>query len=88
MLNSFMHFLIVGLIAVAALALYRAFVGPSVLDRVLSINLITSVAVLLILINSYLYQSPHYIDVALVLVLGSFIGTVCVLKFLSTGKLL
>ncbi len=88
MLNSFLQFLIVGLVAVAALALYRAFVGPSVIDRVLSINLVTSEVVALILIYSYLHRSTHYIDVALVLVLGSFIGTVCVLKLLSEGKLI
>ena len=64
MLNSFLQFLIVGLVAVAALALYRAFVGPSVIDRVLSINLVTSEVVALILIYLYLHRSTHYIDVA------------------------
>ncbi len=88
MLDSFLQFLIVGLIVVAALALYRAFIGPSIIDRVLSINLVTSEVVALILIYSYLHGSSHYIDVALVLVLGSFIGTVCVLKLLSEGKLI
>lgn len=85
---SFLNVLIIGLVVVAAAALYRAFVGPSTIDRVLSINLVTSEVVALILIYSYLHRSPHYIDVALVLVLGSFIGTICVLKLLSEGKLL
>ena len=88
MLHSFLQLLIIGLVAVAALALYRAFVGPSVIDRVLSINLVSSEVVALILIYSYLHHSPHYIDVALVLVLGSFIGTLCILKLLSAGKLI
>lgn len=88
MLASFLNVLIIGLVVVAAAALYRAFVGPSTIDRVLSINLVTSEVVALILIYSYLHRSPHYIDVALVLVLGSFIGTICVLKLLSEGKLL
>ncbi|NLA11080.1 MAG: cation:proton antiporter [Firmicutes bacterium] len=85
---SFLNVLIIGLVVVAAAALYRAFFGPSTIDRVLSINLVTSEVVALILIYSYLHRSPHYIDVALVLVLGSFIGTICVLKLLSEGKLL
>lgn len=85
---SFLNVIVVGLVVVAAAALYRALVGPSTIDRVLSINLVTSEVVALILIYSYLHRSPHYIDVALVLVLGSFIGTVCVLKLLGDGKLL
>ncbi|HOB28578.1 MAG: monovalent cation/H+ antiporter complex subunit F [Dethiobacteria bacterium] len=88
MLASFLNFLVIGLVVVAAVALYRAFVGPTAIDRVLSINLVTSEVVALILIYSYLHSSTHYIDVALVLVLGSFIGTICVLKLLSEGKLI
>ena len=88
MLASFLNVLVVGLVVVAAAALYRALVGPTTIDRVLSINLFTSEVVALILIYSYLHGSAHYIDVALVLVLGSFIGTVCVLKLLSEGKLI
>lgn len=85
---SFLNVLVIGLVVVAAVALYRAFIGPSTIDRILSINLVTSEVVALILIYSYLHQSAHYIDVALVLVLGSFIGTICVLKLLSEGKLI
>ena len=50
MLASFLNVLIIGLIIVAAAALYRAFVGPTTIDRVLSINLVTSEVVALILI--------------------------------------
>ena len=52
MLASFLNVLVIGLVVVAAVALYRAFVGPTAIDRVLSINLVTSEVVALILIYS------------------------------------
>jgi multicomponent Na+:H+ antiporter subunit F len=80
--------MIIALVGVALLAMYRALVGPSVLDRVVAINIIATEVVMIILIFAFLDRSVHYIDVALVFVLGAFIATVCILKLLREGKLI
>ncbi len=69
------------------IALYRAFKGPSALDRVVAMNMIVTTVVIYILIFSYLSSSYYYIDVVLVFILAAFISTLCILKFLREGRL-
>ncbi|MEW5784345.1 MAG: monovalent cation/H+ antiporter complex subunit F [Bacillota bacterium] len=88
MIESFLNIVTIGLVVVALLAMYRALVGPSAIDRVIAINIITTEIVMLILIYAFLGDTVHYIDVALVFVLGTFIATLCILKLLREGKLI
>lgn len=88
MVETFFNIMIIALVGVALLAMYRALVGPSVLDRVVAVNIIATEVVLIILIFAILDRSVHYIDVALVFVLGAFIATICILKLLREGKLI
>ena len=88
MVEIFLNIIIIGLVLVALLAMYRALVGPSALDRIIAVNIITTEIVMMILIYAFLGNSIHYIDVALVFVLGTFIATLCILKLLREGKLI
>jgi multisubunit Na+/H+ antiporter MnhF subunit len=53
-----------------------------------AMNMITTNVVIIILIFAYLDNSPYYIDVAFVFVLGTFIGTLCILKLLREGHII
>jgi multicomponent Na+:H+ antiporter subunit F len=86
--DIFFHAVTVGLVLIAMIAMYRALVGPSAIDRIIAVNIITTEIVMLILIYAYLAKTVHYIDVALVFVLGTFIATLCILKLLREGKLI
>ncbi len=88
MIETFLNVIVIGLVIVALLAMYRALVGPSAIDRIIAANIITTEIIMLILIYSFFKKSSHYIDVALVYVLGAFIGTLCILKLLREGKLI
>jgi multicomponent Na+:H+ antiporter subunit F len=77
-----------GLVFISLLAIARAYSGPTVLDRVVAMNMITTNVVLTILIFAYIDKSYYYIDVAFVFVLGAFIGTLCILKLLREGHIL
>ncbi len=87
MIENFLYGVSVALVAIAILALYRAFVGPSAIDRVISLNIITTEVILIILIFAHLDDHIHFIDVALVFVLGAFIATLGILKLLREDKL-
>ena len=63
-----------------AVALLRLFVGPSVYDRVLAVNLFGTKTVLLIAVIGFLTGRPDFVDIALVYALINFIGTVAILK--------
>ncbi len=73
------------LLVTMAMALLRAFIGPTVYDRLLAVNMFGTKTVLLIAVLGFLSGRPEFLDIALVYVLINFIGTVAVLKFRRYG---
>ncbi len=71
----------VALLVAMALGLVRAFLGPTVYDRVLAVNSIGTKTVLLIAVLGFLDGRPEFLDIALLYALINFIGTIAVLKF-------
>jgi multicomponent Na+:H+ antiporter subunit F len=75
------------LLATMTLALARAFLGPTVYDRILAVNTFGTKTVLLIAVIGFLTGRPDFLDIALVYALINFIGTIAVLKFFRFGDL-
>lgn len=69
------------LIVTMALALARAVMGPTVYDRVLSVNMFGTKTVLLLSVIAFLYGRPDFLDLALAYALINFIGVLAVLEF-------
>lgn len=88
MITTVLYTIVVGLIIISLVAIVRAYGGPSVLDRIVAMNIITTNVVIIILIFAYIDRSYYYIDVAFVFVLGAFIGTLCILKLLREGHII
>ena len=68
-----------------ALALVRAFKGPTVFDRILAINSAGTKTVLLIAVMGFLSGRPDFLDIALVYALINFIANIAVLKYVKYG---
>ena len=62
-----------------ALALVRAVLGPTVYDRVLSVNMFGTKTVLLLSVIAFLAGRPDFLDLALVYALINFIGVIAIL---------
>lgn len=71
----------------AILVLYRAVKGPTVYDRVLAVNAIGTKTVVLIALTGFIYERPHFLDIALVYTLINFIATIAILKYQEMGRL-
>ncbi|MEL0021060.1 MAG: monovalent cation/H+ antiporter complex subunit F, partial [Rickettsiales bacterium] len=69
------------------LALARAFMGPTLYDRVLAANAFGTKKVLMIALLGFLMGRPDFVDIALLYALINFIGTIAVLKFFRYGDL-
>lgn len=69
------------------LALTRAFLGPTIYDRILAINSGGSATVLFIAVLGFLMGRPEFLDIALSYALINFIGTIAILKFFKFGNL-
>ncbi|MGB5277772.1 MAG: monovalent cation/H+ antiporter complex subunit F [Gammaproteobacteria bacterium] len=68
------------------LALARAFLGPTLYDRILAVNMVGTKTVLLIAVLSVLSGRTEMIDIALIYALINFIGVVAVLKLVEQGN--
>ena len=77
----------IGILVTMALALCRALLGPTVYDRILSVNMFGTKTVLFIAVLGFLTDRPDFLDLALIYVLINFIGTLAVLKFVRYGDL-
>jgi len=71
----------------AFLVLFRAIKGPSIFDRVLSVNLIGTKAVVVIALIGFIHKRPEFMDIALTYALINFIGTIAFLKYIEKNKL-
>ncbi len=65
----------------------RAWLGPSLYDRILAINTFGTATVLVIALLGFYMHRPDFMDIALVYSLINFIGTVAILKLSRFGDL-
>ena len=77
---------IIAILITVALALARAFMGPTVYDRITAVNMVGTKTVLLIAILAFVTGRYDLLDIALVYALINFIGVVAVLKLVEQGN--
>ena len=69
------------------LLLARAFMGPTIYDRLLAVNNFGTKTVLVIALYGFVTERPEFLDIALVYALCNFIATIAVLKYFEYGDL-
>lgn len=65
------------------LAFFRLVKGPSMYDRIAAMDLMASITMGFILIYSVVINKSMYVDIAIIISLISFIGTVAISTFLK-----
>jgi len=68
-----------------ALGIYRLVKGPTVVDRVIALDLLTLVSIAMIALIAHTTSRFIYIDVALVYGLLSFLSVLAVARYLEKG---
>jgi multicomponent K+:H+ antiporter subunit F len=80
--------IVVGILALAlALAAWRLMRGPSAPDRVLALDTLYINSLALLVALGVWLNTSLYFEVALLIGLLGFVGTVCVATFLLRGRL-
>lgn len=77
----------IAILVTMALALARAFIGPTLYDRILAVNMFGTKTVLIIAVLGFLMGRPDFLDIALVYALINFIGVIALLKYFKYGSL-
>lgn len=81
------YFLVISLTLLAIVLLYRLWKGPSTGDRVLALEVTGSLGVLILVGLSVIAERPIYLDLAVLLTLFSFLGTLVIARYMERGLL-
>ena len=73
------------MILASLLILYRVIKGPRSHDRLLGVNMIGTNTVVLLALMGFIYERPHFLDLALVYALINFIATIAFLRYREIG---
>ena len=78
---------LIAITVVMVMVFLRAWLGPSIYDRILAINTFGTATVLIIALLGFYMRRPDFMDIALLYSLINFIGTVAILKLARFGNL-
>ena len=65
------------------LALLRGIIGPTVIDRLIAINAVSSMVSMIILLLGFYRLEYGFVDIALVFMLCGFVGVLWIIKVLT-----
>jgi len=84
MMDAFLLFTLITLTALILVYLYRVVRGPSVFDRVLGLNGISTKAIILLLVIGTLYDRVEmFVDISTGYALLNLVGALAIAKFLE-----
>lgn len=75
-----MLWIMVGLMILILLVLIKALIGPTVIDRIISVNAITSKGSMIILLLAFFIGDYGFVDIAIVFMLCGFVGGLWIIK--------
>ncbi|RNI12006.1 cation:proton antiporter [Methanohalophilus sp. RSK] len=65
--------------------IHRIIKGPTIPDRVIAVDALATVIVVMLGVYSFVQESVFFMDVALVISIIAFVGTVTIAKYLDEG---
>jgi len=86
-MNAFLWGLALFLLLNAFLCLLRAYLGPTVADRLLAVNVIGTKTLVVLALLAFVFDRTLFVDVALVYALLNFVVTIAASRLMETGRL-
>jgi multisubunit Na+/H+ antiporter MnhF subunit len=80
-----MLWIMIGLLVLILLVLLRGIIGPTSIDRLISINGITSLVSMIILLIAFRSGDYGLVDIAFVFMICAFVGGLWILRVLTHG---
>jgi len=69
------------------LSILRILLGPTIWDRLLGFNLMTSKVSILIIVLAFIQDASYMLDIAITYTLLSFIGSIFIAKYIERREL-
>lgn len=82
--QEYLYFIILPVLAISVLIIFWRFLkGPSLSDRVVSLDLLITTGVAIIAVYSIVAGQPAFLDIAMILALIAFLSTVAFSYYLE-----
>ncbi len=82
--SNYLYYVILPLLAFAILLIFvRFFRGPRLVDRVISLDLLLTTGIGVIAVYSVYTDQPTFLDIAMIMALIAFLGTVAYSYYLE-----
>jgi multicomponent Na+:H+ antiporter subunit F len=86
-LETYVAFVILPILTISVLLVFiRLFKGPSVVDRVMALDLIITIGIGIITVYSIRQEQEVLLDVAIILALIAFLGTIAFSYYIEKQK--
>lgn len=83
-LYDFLYYIILPVLSLSALLVFvRFLLGPSLSDRVVSLDLLITIGIGIIATYAIITNQPTFLDIAMILALIAFLGTVAFAYYLE-----
>lgn len=83
-LYDYLYYILLPVLSVAMVLLFvRFLLGPSIVDRVIALDLLITTGIGIISIYSIITNQPTFLDIAMILALIAFLGTVAFSYYLE-----
>jgi len=86
-LETYFDFVILPILTISVLLVFiRLFKGPSIVDRVMALDLIITIGIGIITVYSIRQEQEVLLDVAIILALIAFLGTIAFSYYIEKQK--
>ncbi len=83
-LYDYLYYVILPILSLSSLVVFiRFLIGPSIEDRVVALDLLITIGIGMIAIYSIINDKPTFLDIATILALIAFLGTVAFSYYLE-----
>ena len=86
-MTTFLWAIAIVLLVNAFVCLARGYLGPTVADRMLAINVVGTKTLVVLCLLAFIFERTLFVDVALVYGLLNFVVTIAAGRFMETGQL-
>lgn len=84
--QSIIQFVLLAMVGLLIPASYRVVAGKALTDRLLAVDLITTLLVGIIVLLALLEGTEVYVDMAISLAAFAFVGTISIARYISEGR--
>jgi multicomponent Na+:H+ antiporter subunit F len=83
-LHDFLYYIILPVLAVSVILVFIRFLrGPSIVDKVIALDLLITIGIAIITVYSIITNQSTFLDIAMILALIAFLGTIAFSYYLE-----